>query len=213
MFMDAFMVQLVQFVFIVCIWIYAWQTSTFMITPAATIDMIIARFLGSLMMHINVEKEIRAGLTMMKYAVNHHENFTNVYPAFVIAWSSVIINLTVEANVMIILSTLPNVMSVIMKYVSLAAIANIPKFYYASLLEHKMLKCCKENIKITNFRHNNPLAKAPLIIKLFRVIQKSLRTLFACISFYFNPFLAIFLNFTFMISYETQYFFATHPKS
>ena len=139
MFMDAFMVQTVQLVFIICIWVYAYETKTFMIRPAKSIDMLVARFLGSLMMHINVEKEIRAGLTMMKYSVNHHKSFTNVYPPFVIAWASVCINLVVEANVMIILSTIPDVMNVIMKYVSLAAIANIPKFYYSSLKDHKML--------------------------------------------------------------------------
>ena len=85
----------------------------------------------------------------MKYAVNHHKNFTNIYPPFVVAWVSVCINLCVEANVMIILSTMPDVMNVIMKYVSLAAIANIPKFYYGSLLDHKMLLCVKKQLVTT----------------------------------------------------------------
>jgi hypothetical protein len=75
---------------------------------------------------------------MMKYAVNHYENFNNVVPAFTLALSSTIISLVVEINVMIILSSMPNVLGVVMKYVSLAAIANIPRFYFASLVEHKM---------------------------------------------------------------------------
>ena len=168
--------------------------------------MMVARFLGSLLMHMNVEKEITAGLKMMKYACNHHDRFTNIYPPFMIAWASVCINLCVEANVMIILSTMPNVMNVIMKYVSLAAIANIPKFYYNSMLEHKMLNCNKKGIQIVNFRHQGRLKTAPIQIKFMRLIYKVFRTFFASVSYYFNPFLAVFLNFTFMISYKTHYF-------
>ena len=75
---------------------------------------------------------------MMKYAVNHSENFNNVVPAFVMGLNATILSLIVEINVMIILSSMPNILGVVMKYVSLAAIANIPRFYYASLVEHKM---------------------------------------------------------------------------
>ena len=48
--------------------------------------------------------------------------------------------MAVEFNVMLILTTIKDVVSVIMKYVSLAAIANIPRFYFASLTqEHKLV--------------------------------------------------------------------------
>ena len=144
---------MVQIVFIICIWSYARADTKFKIIPAHGLDMMIARFLGSLMMHMNVEKKIQDGLKMMKYASNHHDSFTNITPPFVIAWTSVCINLCVEANVMIILSTMPDVMNVIMKYVSLAAIANIPNYYYGSLADHKMMLCVKKPIHITNFRY------------------------------------------------------------
>lgn len=68
--------------------------------------MLIARFMASMMMHINVEKDVRGGLSMMKYAVNHHKNFTNVYAAFLIAFLLTVIALIVEINVMIILSSM-----------------------------------------------------------------------------------------------------------
>ena len=101
--------------------------------------MMIARFIASMMMHINVGKDVRNGIQMMKYAVNHHESFTNPYAAFFIAYLSTLLSFIVEMNVMIILSSLPDVMSVINKYVSLSAIANIPRFYFGSLDDHKML--------------------------------------------------------------------------
>ena len=43
-----------------------------------------------------------------------------------------------------------------MGYVSLAAISNIPRFYYNSLVDHKLLDVCKVNLDITKFRHMNP---------------------------------------------------------
>ena len=115
--------------------------------------MIVARFVASFMMHLNVEPDVRRGIAMMKYVVNHTENFTNVGPAFFLAWLLTIISLIIEFNVMMILTTIPNVLNVIVKYVSLAAIANIPRFYYASLDQHKLLKCATENIPIKNYRH------------------------------------------------------------
>ena len=39
-------------------------------TPKDTM-LICVRYIASLMMHLNVEKDVRNGLSMMKYAVNH----------------------------------------------------------------------------------------------------------------------------------------------
>ena len=185
---------------ILCIWKYAYTNNEFMVRPASSLDMMVARFVASMMMHINVEKDVRGGISMMKYAVNHRESFHNVVPAFFMGLASTIISLIVEINVMIILSSMPNILGVVMKYVSLAAIANIPRFYYASLVEHRMSSAVTSvNLKITNFRHQEPLKNAPCHIKVMRFIYKIWRLLFCSCSFYFMPFTAIFLNFNFMV--------------
>ena len=57
---------------------------------------------------------------------------------------------------MIILSSMPNILGVVMKYVSLAAIANIPRFYYNSLVEHRMAEVKDMKLKITQFRYMTP---------------------------------------------------------
>ena len=123
---------------ILCVWKYAYDDDAFVVRPAESLDMMVARFVASMMMHINVEKDVRGGINMMKYAVNHPDNFNNVVPSFFMALVATIISLIVEVNVMIILSSMPNILGVVMKYVSLAAIANIPRFYFASLVEHRM---------------------------------------------------------------------------
>jgi len=57
---------------IYCVWIYTATDDEFDITKAKTLDMIIARFVASMMMHINCEKDVRNGIDMMKYAINHY---------------------------------------------------------------------------------------------------------------------------------------------
>ena len=78
----------------------------FEIKRAISMDMMVARFMASMMMHINVEKDVRGGLNMMKYVVNHYDRFTNPYAPFCIAFLSTMIAITVEVNVMIILSSM-----------------------------------------------------------------------------------------------------------
>jgi len=90
----------------------------------------------------------------MKFAVNHRDQFTNVYPAFLFGLLQTVICMIVEFNVMLMLTTIKDVLNVIMKYVSLAAISRIPGFYYSSLTsEHKLAaKVSKIKLKITKWR-------------------------------------------------------------
>ena len=181
---------------ITCIWFYAATSSGFVVTPASSLDMMAARFVASMMMHINVEKDVRNGIQMMKYSINHYKQFNNVIPAFLIGFNCTLISMIVEINVMIILSSLKDILGVVLKYVSLAAIANIPRFYYGSLVEHRMCLVKDLNLDITEFRtETQPLKDAPSYIHVLRAIYKIWRTVFCTISFYFMPFCAIFLNF------------------
>lgn len=202
-FMNSLFVLLIQMGCILCIWKNAFDHDTFIIIPATSIEIMIARFLGSLMMHINVEKDVRKGLSMMKYAVNHVDNFTNVYPSFLLGYLCCIISLMIEANCMIILITLPNILDVITKYLSIVSIVRFPDIYFAVTdSDNRLLSAAKLQLPVTNFRNMDPLAERDWTIKLMRFIYKVIRVFFISISFYFNPFLAIIMNFKFMISYD-----------
>jgi len=157
--------------------------------------MMIARFIASVMMHINVEKDVRMGISMMKYVVNHFDNFTNPYPPFLIGMFATLISFVVEINVMIILSSMTDVLGVVNKYVSLAAIVNIPRFYYNSLVDHRITSCKDVKLEVTKFRNGDPRKDAPFILHILRFIHKTIRLLFCTVSFYFMPFIAICLNF------------------
>ena len=60
---------------------------------------------------------------MMKYATNHWQEFNNPLMPFITGLVSTVIALVIEFNVMVILSALPDLLGIIVRYVSLASIA------------------------------------------------------------------------------------------
>lgn len=160
----------------------------------------IARFLASMMMHIYCEQDLRLGLNMMKYVVNHHRNFVNPYASFVFGFMLFSISLWIEINGMIVFQTMVNVMDIIMRYFSIATILRIPRFYYSTCLNNKMLICKGLKLPITNIRADNPRKGAHWTIHGLRVVHKICRYIFCCFGYYFTPFLTIFLNMKFMVS-------------
>jgi hypothetical protein len=86
-------------------------------------QLIAARFIGSMIMHINTEKEVQQGINLMKYSVNHYEEFTNPYAAFLLAFLHFLVSISVELNVMIIYTSIQDVVEVLMKYVALSITA------------------------------------------------------------------------------------------
>lgn len=140
-FMNSLIVTLVQFFCVYLVWNYALTSTKFVMNPASSFQLIVARFLASMLMHLQVEKEAQLGLTLMKYSINHHENFTTPYPAFFLAFLHFLVNISVEVNVIIILTSIQDVLETLMKYVALAVASNIPRFYFGSLLsDNKMTR-------------------------------------------------------------------------
>lgn len=70
---------------------------------------------------------------MMKYATNHYKQFNTPLVPFITGLISTLIALIIEFNVMIILSALPDLLGIIVRYVSLASIAKVPGIYFGSL--------------------------------------------------------------------------------
>jgi len=68
---------------ICAVWDFAQTNDKFGLIPPDSLDMTIARFAASMFMHINVEKDVKNGISYMKYCLNHHHQFTNPYAAFI----------------------------------------------------------------------------------------------------------------------------------
>jgi len=118
---------------------------------------------------------------------------------FLTGFFSTCIALIIEFNVMI-LSALPDLLGIIVRYVSLASIAKVPGIYFGSLSNMTITEKLKgKKLKITEHRADEPLKDAPTSVKVMRVIYKVFRTIFCSFLFYFTPFATIFLNAQFMV--------------
>ena len=137
--MNSLIVHLLQIVVPVIIWRKFIVYNDYYVIAPRTIDVLIMRFIASICMHLNVEKDVRQGLLMMRYANNHWGDFENVHIAFGISFLLTFISLAIEVTVILLLTTINDEVEVIMKYVPLSAMANLPRFYYNSLVDHKML--------------------------------------------------------------------------
>ena len=100
---------------------------------ATTNRVLIARFLASLSMHMVVEKDITHSLKLMKYVVNHHDNFVSPYPAFFFGLLSFLIALHIEVNAMLLFTSMTDIVGIVINYFVLTTIVGIPSIYIASL--------------------------------------------------------------------------------
>jgi len=146
---------------------------------------------------------------MMKYATNHWKQFSNPVHPFMVGLVSTMIALFIEFNVMVVLSALPDLLGIIVRYVSLASIAKVPAIFFGSLTNSTI--CAKlqgKKLAIIEHRHDNPLKGAPTHVYLMRYVYKMFRIVFCSFLFYFTPFSTIFLNARFMVG-DSQH---THIK-
>jgi len=131
----------------------------------------------------------------MKYTINHTEHFIDVYPPFFVGFFDFFINIAIEFNVMLILSTTEDILGVLLKFVSLSAINRIPGLFFNSINYHKATGFGGLKVPIVNMRKNNPLNGAHWTLYVMRFVYKLLRILFCSVGFYFMPYIAILINF------------------
>ena len=168
--------------------------------PPHTWEVLAIRFLAAMFMHVIVEADIKHGLELMKYAINHRKRFTNVYAAFMFGFLQCSLNITLEINTIICLYSYRSVVKILTRYTSLQRIGNLPRYYYDSLDDSHILKTVK-NYKLTlrNFRRDEPLDKAHWTIKYgLRTLYKIQRIYYVAVSYYFMPFTMMVLNIKYM---------------
>ena len=78
---------------------------------------------------------------MMKYAVNHHKNFTNPYAAFYFGFFTTTMSYFLEILMIVLVTGKSKVLDVVLAYTAFYPIANIPGYYFNTLTQHKILRC------------------------------------------------------------------------
>ena len=97
---------------ITCVTLYATDKTNpnFLIAPPEGSMILCARFSASIFMHVSVEKDVRNGLYMMKYALNNHDHFVNPQVAFMFGFMLFLISWVIELNVMLVMTSMHDVM-------------------------------------------------------------------------------------------------------
>ena len=105
----------------------------FRITMPASMSVLAARFVCSIMMHLQVSADEAQGLQMMKYLVNHPEEFAAPYLAFSVGGLQFFTGFITELACIIFLGSLNNPIAVIIRFIALGSIAKIDNFYFGAL--------------------------------------------------------------------------------
>ena len=169
MWVGALIIIMIQLTLMIMIMDYEIISPLFKIEPATSMGVIAARFLASLLGHLNIEPEIRAGLILAKYCLNHPSRFrgarsfkddgtevihvSQVFPPLFLAVSQVLIGLIVEVNILIFLTAEADFFAVICKFVCLLFITQFDNIYAECLTENKMKPVAGQKLKKYFFKH------------------------------------------------------------
>ena len=185
-------------------------SDNFFIVLPATESVMGARFICTILMHLQVEGDMRQGLRMMKYVTNHPFDFSNPASAFFISLMQFIGGLFAEIACILYLASISVAIDVIIKFVALASIAKVDDIYASALPAdgNKIKKKSKPLIVRVHKRdwavHTaNP--KDPRISEethaemdqsgygrlCGRIIYKCIRTFYGSFIFYFMPYASL----------------------
>ena len=91
------------------------------------------RFVCTVLMHLQVEADVRQGLRMMKYLPNHTKDFSAPVNAFVVGLLQCMAGLATELACIFYLGTINTPIDVIIRFIALGSIAKVDDFYYNAL--------------------------------------------------------------------------------
>ena len=112
----------------------------FSISLPPTVAVLAARFICSILMHLQVEADVRNGLNMMKYVSNQPFEFSNPGAAFMVACMQTIGGLMAEIWCLVYLCSMTKPIDVIIRFVALSSIAKVDDFYGAALPKENKIK-------------------------------------------------------------------------
>ena len=162
------------------------------ISMPSSVTILALRFVCTMLMHLQVESDVRQGLRMMKYLVNHTEDFSAPFNAFAIGFMQVFTGLATELACICFLATVGSEIDVIIKYMALSSIAKVDDIYANALPADNRIKNDYEQLEVKNHRRdlNNRIEKEGLGIafRIGRFVYKVIRMFYSSYVFYFFPY-------------------------
>ena len=159
------------------------------------------RFGAAFVMHLQLEPQIRQGLAMMKFVMNHPSQFEKPVFAFMCGCFSATVTEITEILSIGYLSTLSDPIKIISVASAMAAVSKVSTLYGSSLPNFVKMKSVTNPIEITVYRQirEEELETENKCIKCFtRTIYAIQRLIYATWIFYYMPFFTI--NLPYMIA-------------
>lgn len=106
----------------------------------ASVQIVIARFLCAVFLHISLTDETKQGFALMKYANNHPWKFRDWSQAYSIGACQTIVVITVEVVNLAILNTNQTIMDIIMNFLALVIIADFDDYFFLTVANEPLSK-------------------------------------------------------------------------
>ena len=189
------MVFVIQFALLGFLVHYMIGSPTFKIVMPDSFIVLVTRFVATVMMHLTVESKVRDGLHMMKYVANHPEAFTLPAFAFSVGLMKTIGGITSEIMCVVFLTSLNNVIEVIIRFMAFGSIANVDMFYSEMLpdVQAFRIKLPSGTFKVVNMNRTLDRRDHSCCIRVSRIVYKLIRIIYCSYIFYFMPFTTIWL--------------------
>ena len=179
----------------------------FSIALPSSISVLGARFLCAILMHLQVEGDLRQGIKMMKHVTNQPFDFSNPAAAFFVGFMQSLGGFFAEVACITFICSLEQAIQVIIKFVALASLAKVDDFYAGALPVdgNKIKKAAKPMVVTIHKRdwqiyHEHPERPDFKLMDqvgpgrwFARFVFKSLRAIYTSYIFYFMPYTAIIL--------------------
>lgn len=159
-----------------------------------------ARFVCTILMHLQVEGDVRQGLAMMKYVTNHPFEFMSPGTAFTIACMQFTGGLAAEFFCILYLGSIDMPVDVIIRFVALASIAKVDDIYASALPSSTRTTQKSKPLVVKVHRRDisqeigvKDRIEHVFVFKLHRFIYKTLRIIYCSFLYYFLPYISVVL--------------------
>ena len=136
---------------------------------------------------------MRFGIQMMKYSINHPDEFSNHIVAALFGFFYAVAIMLLTMACIIKMCTEYALLDILNSYISYGIIVFIPNFAYAALPVGHILKAPSENLVIK--RRRRFIHSRTCGMWVLRVIYKGIRLFYSCFWYYFLPITACMLPF------------------
>ncbi|CDW87155.1 UNKNOWN [Stylonychia lemnae] len=159
-----------------------------------TLNILVTRFLSAIILHINIESNMRRALNMMNYALLTTKKWYRKYPQIAVALMYFFGTFTCEFANLLLLCTIDNAQDIIINMIAFMVVADIQEFYSNSLQNSPLRESTpQQELEIKSWKESDN--KFGLLGVLTFLLYKIIRMFYVAFYYYFMPFAVVFLSF------------------